>query len=493
MAKDKLLTTISPEQAGIPSSAVLSFLERIATKELCLHGFLMLKHGKIVAEGYVKPFDASRLHRMYSISKTFVSAAVGLMIGEGRLTLSDNVADFFTELLPEKLHPHIAATTVRDLLIMATPFNTSTYSDYDANWVRTFFDASATHAPGTVFSYNTAGTVVLNAIVEKLAGESLIDYMRPRLLDQIDFSLEATCIERPEGGSWGGSGVLCTARDLAKFALVFLNNGRWNGQQLLPETYVKEAISKQIDTRIADDVSERQFGYGYQIWRTRNNGFAMIGMGGQYAVCLPDEDFVLVTIADTQMVQNGASEILDALWDRVYPFLSKKALLEDSFNCTKLMKACENLTFPLLDGKTDSKMISRINNCTYALEDNPMKIKCLSFDFNGDDCHMHYQNATGKHTINFSFGRYILGTFPETHYYGSKIGTPLGHGYECMSTAAWANENTLIAKVYITDDYLGTLKMQFTFGKNDISVLMAKAAEWFLNDYQGFAFGYLEA
>ena len=493
MGKDTKLITISPEQAGIPSDAVLGFLNRIAQKELCLHGFLMLRHGKILAEAYAPSFNATRLHRMYSISKTFVSAAVGLMIGEGRLALTDHVAVFFPERLPEQLHQHIAAATVRDLLMMATPFNTSTYGEYDQDWVRTFFYAQATHAPGTVFSYNTAATVVLNAIVEKLADNSLLDYMRPRLLDPIGFSQEATCILRPEGGAWGGSGVLCTARDLAKFASIFLNHGRWEGKQLLPESYVAEATAKQIDTRVADDVSERQFGYGYQIWRTRNNGFAMIGMGGQYAICLPDKDFILITIADTQLVHNGASEILDALWDQVYPNIKDNAIPDDSIANTKLIHACDTLAFPPLKGAVNSSMAACITGRTYVLEDNPMKIVRLSFDFEGTNCRMHFENATGEHTFELSLGGYMAGTFPETHYYGAQIGTPLGHGYKCMASAAWADENTLVSKVFITDDYLGTLKMQFTFGEEDVSVLMTKAAEWFLNEYQGFAYGRVES
>ncbi|MCB0185340.1 MAG: serine hydrolase, partial [Caldilineaceae bacterium] len=195
MGQETLFTPASsPESLGIPSQAVLNFLERIDAERINMHGFLLVRRNRIAAEGYWAPWSAEHRHRMYSVSKSFVALAVGLMIDEGRLSLDDQVAGFFPDKVPEPLHPWLAASTVRDLLTMATAHSTTSYTRTDPDWVWTFFNRQPSHPPGTIFSYDTATTVVLTAIVEKLAGMPFLDYMRPRFLDRIGFSADAWCV-----------------------------------------------------------------------------------------------------------------------------------------------------------------------------------------------------------------------------------------------------------------------------------------------------------
>jgi len=489
MDKEKDLEVVTPESIGLPSSAVLRFIERLEKKQLCMHSFIMLRHGKIAAEGYYPPFHKDKFHRMYSISKTFVAVAVGLMADEGLISLDDKIADYFTEMLPENVHPYIAAMTIRDLLMMATPFDNDTYNQHDENWVWTFFNTPPTHPPGTIFSYNTAATVTLTALVEKLTGMNFLDYMRPRLLDVIGFSKDAWCIKRPEGGSWGGSGVLCTPRDLAKFALVLLNKGKWGDRQLVSEQYVTEAVSRQIDNSVNSKYPELCFGYGYQIWRTRNSGFALLGMGSQYAVCLPDKDFILVTTCDSQSFDTGYCDVLDSLWEEIYPFLNNETLPDNPVDYKKLTDKISKLEMPPVNGKLTSPVAEAVSGIKYRLNPNPMGISHVRFTFEGKAGRMEYKNATGEHCINFGFGSYIEGKFPEKHYYGEQIGKQSGSCYDCVASAAWADERTLIIHVYIVDIYCGTLKINVTFKENEISLLMMKVAEWFLDEYHGFAGG----
>ena len=212
---DELFTPASPESVGIPSGAILDFLNRIDAERINMHGFLLLRHDRIAAEGYWTPWTADHKHRMYSISKSFVSLAVGMMIEDGKLSLDDHVIDHFPDKLPDDVHPWLAAQTVRDLLTMSTAHTRTTYTRNDPDWVWTFFNNPPSHPPGSIFSYDTSATVVLNAIVERLAGKPFLDYMRPRFLDRIGFSPDAFCIRTPEGISWGGSGVICTLREVA--------------------------------------------------------------------------------------------------------------------------------------------------------------------------------------------------------------------------------------------------------------------------------------
>src|SRR4051812_211885 len=295
MGSEKLFTTApSPDSLGIPSKAILKFLQRIDAERICMHGFLLVRRNRIAAEGYWAPWSAERKHRMYSVSKSFVALAVGMMVDEGRLSLDDRVAEQFPDKLPAKLHPWLAASTVRDLLMMSTPHSTTSYTRKDPDWVWTFFNRAPSHPPGTIFAYDTAATVVLTATVERLAGMPFLDYMRPRFLDRIGFSADAWCVRTPEGISWGGSGVICTLRDLARVALACMNGGMWGEERVLPEEYVRAATSRQIDNTIRGNC-----GYGYQIWCEKENGFSFRGMGSQYALCFPHREFLFTCIADT--------------------------------------------------------------------------------------------------------------------------------------------------------------------------------------------------
>lgn len=473
----------SPESLGIPSEAILNFLQRIDAERIGMHGFMLLRHKRIAAEGYWAPWAAGRKHRMYSISKSFVSLAVGMMIEEGKLGLDDRVADYFRDKLPPDLHPWIAASTVRDLLMMATAHSSTSYTRHDPDWVWTFFNRTPSHPPGTLFSYDTAATTVLTALVERLSGMPFLDYMRPAFLDHIGFSADAWCIRTPEGGSWGGSGVICTLRDMTKVALTCLNGGRWGDAQLLPEAYVRAATAKQIDNRIRG-----RSGYGYQIWREREIGFAFRGMGGQFAIGVPDSTLLFTCIADVQGAPAG-SDIPDVMWEEIYPHLSDGPLPENRAAQAALAEKIDTLTVLPLPGNSSTTTAADVNGVWYTLEDNPMDITRMRLSFNGDQGTWEYSNAQGENTLQFGIGRVVSGKFPQRNYFGAQIGTSPGIEYDCMASAAWVDEQTLNLEVLITDNYFGGLRISFAFKGDEISIFMTKQAEWFLDEYEGFAGG----
>jgi len=488
-----------PENLGIPSEAIRRFVEHLEQRKLCLHSFMVIRQGEIAAEGYYPPFGPDTPHRMYSQSKTFVAMAIGMLIGEGKLKLGDRVAGFFPEHHPENMHPYLGEMTIRDLLMMSSPHDWTTYGKDDKNWVWTFFNRMPSHRSGTVFMYDTSATVALCAIVEKISGRNLLDYMRPGLLDKLGFSKEAFCIERPEGGAWGGSGVICSTRDMARFALFLLAKGKWCGEQLISEAYMDQATSALIDTRLTTGESESQFGYGYQIWRTRHNGFATLGMGSQMCVCLPDRELVLVTTGDTQMVSGGCDLIMDIFWTDVYPYMTESAgekLPENKKAHESLRHKLASLEFLPVDGRKTSEVSRRLfGGKRYTLDRNRMGISEVRFDFEGDAGVMGYTNATGGHEIRFGICGYgdEPGEFPEKHYFGRRIGVPKGSGYRYKASGAWFDDETLMVYVYIIDDYFGTLKINVRFGGGGrhITLFMHKAAEWFLDEYEGIASGVL--
>lgn len=474
----------SPEQSGIPSDAVLRFLERVDRERICLHGFLLVRQGQVAAEGYWAPFTPERLHRMYSVSKSFVSLAVGLLIDEGKLSLDDTVISFFPDKLPPDLHPWLAEATVRDLLMMATPHSENAYTRNDADWAWCFFNKKPSHPAGTVFSYDTAATVVLNTIVERISGMPFLQFMRPRLLDPIGASPNVWCVQTPEGTSWGGSGVQCTLRDLARVALLCLNRGRWGDRQLISQAYIDAATSQQIDNSASGNA-----GYGYQIWREKENGFSFRGMGSQLALCFPDKDFVFTCIADTQGASDGVDEICDAMRQELLPFLADQALPENQDSLDALRHKISRLQVLPQPGDRTSPLASRISGRWYVLQDNPMGISRTKLTFEPDSVCWHYTNEQGDHELRFGIGACLAGPFPQYNYFGSQIGVCPGMPYQCLASAAWVEPHKLNLLVYITDDYFGTLKMTMAFKGDEIAVFMTKAAEWFLDEYQGFAGG----
>ena len=480
------LATSTPESLGIPSIAIEEFLTELTEKRLCMHSFIILRHNKIAAEGYWPPFEANRNHRMYSVSKSFTAIAIGMMIDENRISIDSKVASFFPEYLPTNPHPYVLEATVRDLLMMATYNKGTSYTVESPNFTETFFtDSGPKHKPGQIFHYDTAATTVLCAIVEKLSGTTILEYMRP-ILDEIGFSKDAFCVETPEGRSWTGSGILCTSRDLARMALLCMNGGQWNGKQLISREFIRDATTKQIDTSVAPDGMETRYGYGYQIWCLRKGGFAMFGMGGQFALCMPHTGTILITNADTQGT-SGAEDVIINAYYKLIDKLSPSPLPENANAQESLNQRICNLSLPTPLGNTSTALAHTISGRKYILDENNAGMKWLRFDIEAEKVRLQYENNNGEHELVFGMGKYEPQLFPEK-YFGRRIGKKDTH-YQCICAGAWASDETFIGTIYSVDDSLGSIRLQLTFADDAVSGYMKKAAEWFFDEYQGFISG----
>ena len=479
----------TPEAVGIPSAAITAFIDRLEDKTLPMHSILLLRGDIIAAEAYWKPFDADFRHRMYSTSKSFASVAIGILAGDGKLSLDDRVVDLFPEYKEKcaPVHPYLAMTTIRDLLKMTTCFNASNYASFE-DWTEAFFRITASHIPGRSFRYDTLATVMLCMIVHRVSGLEFMAFLQTRLFDPVAMSAHLQCIQSPCGHDWGGSGVLCTTRDLAKFAYVCMHDGKWDGTQLIPERFIREATSRQVDNTLTCCDPEHQYGYGYQFWRTRF-GFACRGMGSQLAVCVPEKDLILLTTADTQSITGADSIIYDALDNHILKNLNDGPLGENPSDHAALRTKIAGLSLHTVKGAMSSPIIGKINGTTYNLDENGMKMKYVRFTFKGDEGVLAYENATGAHEIHFGFGKQVRQTFPETHYYGRTLMRPGNHGYDCHASAAWRMEDSLVLYVFATDEYFGTLRMNFVFTDGTVTVQSEKFAEMFFDDYQGFTSG----
>ena len=483
--KADVLSPATPESQGVPSEAISTFMDDLARNNLNMHSFMLIRNGKTLAECYWPYFSADKKHRMYSVSKSFTSAAIGMMIDEGRISLDDKVADLFPEYLPDDAHPYILQATVRHLLMMST-FNESTsYNQYSTDWVATFFqDPGKKHEPGTLFSYDTAATVVLCGIVEKLNGKPILDYMRP-IFDEIGIAKDIWCIQSPDGRSWTGSGIMATTSDLARFALLCLNKGAWNGKQLISREYMEAATSYQIDNGTKSG-SEFQFGYGYQFWCLREGGFACYGMGGQLALCLPSQNLVMITTADNQAIRNGIMPIVEAFFSLAGK-TQQTALPKNAEALKNLEDKMTAVSTPLPTGGKTTTNAAKYSGVRYSMEDNDMGIKWMSVDITPEKSVLHYENNAGEHRIILGMGEYVFQKFPEK-YYGAVIGNR-DTNYDAIAAGAWQDENTLSGIVYSIDDHLGSIHLTLTFTDDKLNVTMSKVAEWFFNTYHGSAVG----
>ena len=318
-------------------NAVDSFIHATETRpvapdSIALHSIMILKHGQVVYEKWFEERGQSpeTPHQMFSVSKTFTATAVGLAINEGKLNLTDPVIKFFPDKLPAEQSDNLKAMTVRDLLTMTCGHDVEPNGNRDSlDWVEAFLAWPVVHKPGEYYLYNSIGTYMLSAIVQKVTGEKLIDYLDTRLFQPLHID-RPTWDESPQGINCGGWGLSLKTEDMAKMGQLFLQKGQWNGKQIVPAEWLKEMSSYQVPsapsgTRFEDlekaglnkNNNEWVQGYGYQMWICRHNAFRADGFAGQYIMVFPDRDAVLVLTTSSSLYQ----PYMDIIWEYLLPVL----------------------------------------------------------------------------------------------------------------------------------------------------------------------------
>lgn len=486
---------VTPESQGLSSKKISEFIDLIKFYKINVHSFMVVKNGKILAEAYADPYFVNFKHRLYSCSKTYVSMAVGKLVKDNLVKVTDKFFDYFPEYVKGKSYDDERLNmTIEDMLKMSVPFIPDTYSDSNGfrnePWVSTFFEEQykTVKKSGAAFNYNTSASFMLDVLVEKLTGKKFLDYLRPEL-DEIGVDKDVFCVESPDGYSWGGSGVCCTMRDFAKFAELVMHMGNCNGKQLLPYDYVKKATTKRIDNVIDNAYTFNHCGYGYQVWVTPENGFAFFGMGAQFAHCYPDDDFMVVYTSDVQCSEENVYKSLLHLGVLNMKRSLENVMPEDPIEYEKLNNAIKNFTLPNGYGEKTSPVQAEIENKKYILNDNPMNIKWCKFNFVGDEGIMTYENPRGVKQIKFGMEKYVFFEFPETHYYHTRVHTPKGSGYICTGNAAFTSPDRLLIRINAVDVNLGHIGIAAAFKGETVSIQMSKVAESFFQEYSGLAFG----
>ena len=442
---------------------------------------MFLRHGKVIAEGWWNPYRPDLKHTLNSASKSFTSTAVGFAISEGKLSLDDKVISFFPEYLPDTVSEFLSKLRIRDLLSMSTGTKREPPLNVDDIWVKGFLAMPVVNEPGTTYRYSSVASYMLSAIVKKVTGQKVIDYLTPRLfyplaIEGMDWETDAY------GINTGGWGLRLKTEDLAKFGQFYLQKGKWNGKQLLPEKWVEEATSVKIYQRPEMTQSKRDSsrddvqGYCYQFWRARNNSYQVNGANGQFILVMPDKDAVLIFTADSPDMWGE----LDMVWKYLYPALQDQALPQDEKSLSELKLRLASLALPVPAKNRNDSIASIISGKTFTFAPNDKHIQSISLQFKDDLCLLNLKTDTASFDFSFASGRWQTG---ETAKHGPSIfaqaknslkGLPL---FKIVQAYTWLDNTTLelslryienvsSEKIVIKFDEIGKQKILFDLKNN---------------------------
>jgi CubicO group peptidase (beta-lactamase class C family) len=377
-APAKGLPRSSPEEQGVSSSAILAFVEAADRDIDALHSVIVVRHGHVVAEGWWTPYDAESRHELYSLSKSFTSTAVGLAVAEGKLSVDDEILKFFPDEAPSEPSKNLKSMRVSDLLRMSTGQQTEP-GRTGSNWAKSFLAQPVPFKPGTHFLYNTSATYMLSATVQKVTGLTVLDYLKPRLFEPLGIE-DPTWGISPEGVSLGGYGLSVRTEDIAKFGQLYLQKGKWDGKQLVPESWVEAATARQTSNG-SNPKSDWDQGYGYQFWRCRHGAYRGDGAFGQYCIVLPEQDAVIAITSGVKDMQ----AVLDLVWDKLLPGFKTSPLATDDEARDKLRHALTNLKMKTPEGPASNATAEKVSGKKYVFDSNPRKIESIVLTPAGKD------------------------------------------------------------------------------------------------------------
>jgi CubicO group peptidase (beta-lactamase class C family) len=371
----------TPESQGVSAAAIQNFIAEAERTIDALHSIMIVRHRRVIAEGWWRPYAADEPHMLFSLSKSFTSTAVGLAIADGKLHLDDAVVDFFPDKAPAQPSANLKAMRIRDLLTMSTGHHDEDIKDFpftlEGSAVARFLALPVTHKPGTFFVYNTPASYMLSAIVQKVTGQTVLDYLRPRLFEPLGIE-NPTWEMSKEGVAMGGFGLSVRTEDIARFGQLYLQKGAWRGRQLVPADWVAAATSRQMSNG-SSPTSDWEQGYGYQFWRARHGFYRGDGAYGQFCLILPQYDTIVAITSGTR----DMASVMNLVWDRIVPALNTAPLPPAPPADKALATTLAGLTLPPQSESARSSVGSLASGKRFAFESNPQTIESAMLENNG--------------------------------------------------------------------------------------------------------------
>ena len=472
MASVTHLKRSTPEAEGISSLAILDFIKAIEQPIGhpldAVQGFMLLRHGNVTAEGWWTPYGPQSPHSLYSLSKSFTSTAIGLAVAEGRLTVDDPVLKFFPDDAPANPSKNLKAMRVRHLLSMNTGHKEDTtlpvFRSGDDNWARVFLSLPIEYQPGTWFVYNTTATYMLSAIITQLTGETLLNYLRPRLLDPLGI-VNAIWETDPRGINLGGTGLHIKTEEIVRFGQMYLQKGLWQGKRLVPEEWIADATRATSDNSNTQTNPDWMAGYGYQFWRCRHNAYRADGAFGQFCIVMPEQDAVLAMIGGVQNMQ----AVLDVVWEHLLPAMRPKALPANPQAYNELCDKLAALSLPLVNGQASSPNAEQSSGKTYKLESNHLNLQSVAIQFGDSGNTLIFRDARGERWIQIGTSTWLKGT-TDIRARGQEPITACG---------AWTAEDTYEVRVCCTEDaYCPIFRFHYTSDELQLEVEPNATWDW---------------
>jgi len=448
-----------PEAEGVSSPAILNWINAVESDVDALHSFVLVRHGKVISEGWWAPYEKESPHMLYSLSKSFTSTAVGMAVDEGTLSLDDKAISFFPDKLPENPNDNLKNMRIRDLLCMGTGNHNDTLgpmkSGQESDWIKVFLAQPVEHEPGTYFRYNTGATYMLSAILQKKSGQNLLDFLTPRLFTPLDIR-NATWETSPQGIRTGGYGLKVRTRDIAALGQLYLQQGKWNGSQLISTNWVTLATSKQIANG-DNPMSDWNQGYGFQFWRCRHNAFRADGAFGQYCIVIPDQDAVLAITSGLGNMQ----QVLDLVWTHLLPGLQSDPLKADPERQSALTKKLSSLTLRPVKGEASSPAAAGLAGRSYHFAENEKGLQSISLHPGEKSVLLKLRNGHGEQQIDCGYGQWKKGEI----IFEKELIRPVGeaNGKQTIAaTGAWTAPDQYTSRIYFTETpFCLTMTMRF--------------------------------
>jgi CubicO group peptidase (beta-lactamase class C family) len=443
-----------PEAQGVSPAQVLAFVNEADTTIQSLHSFMLVRHGKVVAEGWWTPYGPDAPHSLYSLSKSFTSTAVGLAVAEGKLSVDDEVLKFFPDDAPATPSNNLKAMRVRDLLRMSAGHQSeaSLSQTSDVPWTKTFLAQSVPHKPGTHFMYNTPATFMLSAIVQKATGSTVLDYLKPRLFEPLGID-HPTWGTNPQGISLGGYGLSVRTEDIARFGQLYLQKGQWQGEQLVPESWVAAATARQTSNG-SNPKSDWDQGYGYQFWRSRHHAYRGDGAFGQYCLVLPEQDAVIAITSGVKDMQG----VLNLVWDKLLPALKPEPLPPDDDAHKALLVRLASLSIRPPQRADTPSVASKVAGKTYTFPANDRKLEAITLEPSDGDT-----AATLTLRRDGVDRRVVCG---KGTWRKGRIAFTTPDEQPAAASGAWTGDETFTAKIcFYETPFIVTLNLKFAGDK----------------------------
>lgn len=407
------LARASPESRGVKSQDILGFLREAEDLGVKFNSFMLYRQGAVISEGWWYPYKAELPHIMHSATKSFTGAAVGMAIQEGYFSITDKVLSFFPEDAPDEPSDNLKAMTVEHLLTQTSGHTTGlsggSWRSIKSSWIKEFFKVPVTKPPGTHFQYSSATSYMLSAIVQRTTGQSTVDFLRARMLQPMGIRGLRWQVG-PDGVNPGGNGISCCTSDLLKLAILFLNQGKWNGRQLLAKSFALDSCKSQFGNE-----------YGYQWWMGDYPGsYYAYGLFGQFAVIIPEYDAILVTTASEpwgeELLRSVIWRCLPAMFTSTTPHTQSDGDGDELKNYLSHRRVLP--PFP-------SSCVGHqgVSDRLFVAEPNIDNIEAFTLDFEDDRAVVHIWDHRGLHRVDVGLTSWLTG---ET----SVTCAPLHHGYE---------------------------------------------------------------